>query len=87
MEFTVIGRYWDDEAVITWADGRLSGTPADVVDRLKDLHKRDVMILGGQPFEFDLTEFESAYLFLARYYVDKPMIKGDKPEELEDVTY
>ena len=87
MEFTVAGEFWGDKAVITWEDGELSGSPQHVVDEIKRLDNRDLMVLGGQPFVFDLSEFEIAYMFITEYYVDKATVVGDKPEEDPDNVY
>lgn len=87
MEFTVAGTFWGDKAVITWEDGKLSGSPQHVVDAIKELDNRDLMVLGGQPFVFDLSEFEIAYMFIAEYYVDNATVIGDKPEDDPDNEY
>lgn len=87
MEFTVAGSYWDTDAVITWKDGKLTGTPETIVNRIKALDKLDFMQLGSEPFLFDLERYEVAYMFLAEYYVDEPIVSGDKPEYIPNRIY
>ena len=77
MEFVVSGQYLDEDVILIWQDGDLSGTPF-AVQHIKSLDGALVNEVGGQLLVFDLSDHELAYNFLMGL-VEDAQAGGDVP--------